>query len=249
MQDQAGLKETVRNQAHRQRSAEPRTLTGESIYKSLYDAIVSHQLPPGTKLTEEVLAEVFEVSRTVIRPVLQTLASDGVVTITPRRGAHVTRPLVSEARDVFAARRIIETGILNEWDGVPDPEIVALLDGHMAAEREARHAGDQKTLLRLSGDFHLKIARVSGNEMLIGILRDLVSRSVLATAVYQKSGGASCRTDHHQILVDLFRRGEKSKVVRQMVRHIEEIEASLDFGTNEENPVDLRAVLLAERSQ
>lgn len=225
-----------------------RSPAGEAIYQSLYDAIVSHVVPPGTKLTEEILADVFHVSRTVIRPVLQVLAGDGVVTITPRRGAHVTKPMVSEARDVFAARRIIETGILREWDGIPDPALVAGLDEHMHAERHARMVGDQKTLLRLSGDFHLKLAAISGNSLLIGVLRDLVSRSVLATAVYQRGSGASCHTDHHQILVDLIRSGERNKLIRQIAKHIQEIVDGLDFDSHEDKPIDLRSVLLAKRT-
>jgi DNA-binding GntR family transcriptional regulator len=222
---------------------ERKDLTGEPIYQKLYDAIVSHAVPPGTKLTEEVIAQAFSVSRTVIRPVLQALAADGVVTITPRRGAHVTKPLVSEARDVFAARRVIEAGILSEWNGEADPGLLEILDKHMQAEREARRTDDHKALLRLSGDFHLKIATISKNAMLVGILRDLVSKSVLATAVYQRSSGASCRTDHHQVIVDLIRKGEKNKVIRQMVKHIVEIENGLDFESFERPPIDLRSVL------
>lgn len=117
----------------------------------------------------------------------------------------------------------------------------------MDLERVARRTGDQKALLRLSGEFHLKVATISGNAMLASILRDLVSRSVLATAVYQRSGGASCHTDHHQAIADLIRKGEKNKVIRQMVRHLQEIEDGLDFGSSEEKPVDLRGVLLANR--
>jgi DNA-binding GntR family transcriptional regulator len=248
MHDQAEAVETNGNPDAPAHGTDRRNLTGDAIYNSLYDSIVSHLVPPGTKLTEEVLAEVFDVSRTVIRSVLQMLASDGVVTITPRRGAHVTRPQVSEARDVFSARRVIEIGILSQWNGVADPELIAILDQHMDAERKARSTGDQKTLLRLSGDFHLKVAALSGNAILQAMLRDLLSRSVLATAVYQRSGGAGCYTDHHQTLVDLIRKGEKGKAIRKMIRHIEEIEAGLDFGSDEKKPIDLRSVLVASRS-
>ena len=75
----------------------------ESIY-ALMTAIVEHQLPPGSKLPEEALAEVFAVSRTGIRKVLQRLAAVQLVTLTPKRGAHVTSPSVEESRDLFARR-------------------------------------------------------------------------------------------------------------------------------------------------
>ena len=72
----------------------------ESIYRALMTAIVEHQLPPGSKLPEEALAEVFAVSRTGIRKVLQRLAAVQLVTLTPKRGAHVTSPSVEESGDL-----------------------------------------------------------------------------------------------------------------------------------------------------
>ncbi|MFP3335598.1 GntR family transcriptional regulator, partial [Pseudomonas sp. SIMBA_064] len=56
------------------------------------NAIVEHQLPPGSKLPEEALSGVFGVSRTGIRKVLQRLAAVQMVTLTPKRGAQVSTP-------------------------------------------------------------------------------------------------------------------------------------------------------------
>ena len=74
----------------------------DHIYNALVKSIVEHQLLPGSKLPEEALAEVFSVSRTGIRRVLQRLAAVQLVTILPKRGAHVTTPDAEESRDVFA---------------------------------------------------------------------------------------------------------------------------------------------------
>ena len=75
----------------------------ESIYQALMTAIVEHQLPPGSKLPEEALAEVFGVSRTGIRKVLQRLATVQMVTLAPKRGAQVASPTVEESQDSRAA--------------------------------------------------------------------------------------------------------------------------------------------------
>ena len=79
--------------------------TADTIHARIYDAIVEQRLPPGTKLGEETLCEIFGVSRTMIRRVLQRLASEHVVEARPHRGAFVARPSVEEAREVFEARR------------------------------------------------------------------------------------------------------------------------------------------------
>ena len=71
----------------RTRNAESRAVTGdEAVYRSVYDAILAHKLPPGTKLAEDSLGEVFGVSRTVVRKALFRLTHDGIVEIRPNRG-------------------------------------------------------------------------------------------------------------------------------------------------------------------
>lgn len=84
----------------------------ESIFQALMTAIVEHQLPPGSKLPEEALAEVFGVSRTGIRKVLQRLATVQMVILTPKRGAQVASPTVEEAQAIFRTRALLEVANL-----------------------------------------------------------------------------------------------------------------------------------------
>ena len=75
----------------------PAPLSDNDIYERMVSAILDHQLPPGTKLVEDRLAEAFGVSRTRIRPVLVRLANEQVVTLTPNRGAAIAEPSEAEA--------------------------------------------------------------------------------------------------------------------------------------------------------
>jgi DNA-binding GntR family transcriptional regulator len=64
---------------------------------------------------EDQLGEVFGVSRTRIRWVLHSLAREKVVTIAAQpRCAAVAHPTVREAKEVFAARRLIEVALAPE---------------------------------------------------------------------------------------------------------------------------------------
>src|SRR5690606_30136875 len=85
-----------------------RPVSKTDIHGRIYNAIVEQRLQPGTKLTEERLAELFEVSRTQVRGVLQRLAVEQLVTLVPNRGAFVATPTAEDARDVLAVRRILE---------------------------------------------------------------------------------------------------------------------------------------------
>ena len=81
------------------------------IAEHIAAAIVARQLPPGTRLREEALCRLYGVSRTKIRAALLILSKDKLIRMVPDKGAFVSQPTEAEARDIFAARRIIETAL------------------------------------------------------------------------------------------------------------------------------------------
>ena len=84
------------------------TAVDERIYRAVVNAVMSHRLPPGTRLGEAEFCELYDVSRTTVRKALQRLAHDHIIELRPNRGAIVASPSPKEARDVFAARRALE---------------------------------------------------------------------------------------------------------------------------------------------
>ena len=135
----------------------------DAIHQRVLGALVEHRLPPGTKLGEERLAAVFGVSRTQIRQVIERLAHDRIVTVVPNRGAFVSSPTVEEAREVFAARRVIEPELIRQALRAATAADIKRLRAHVAKESAAREAHDKRSIIRLSGEFHQLIAEVAGN--------------------------------------------------------------------------------------
>ena len=80
----------------------------QRIVESITTAIVERRLTPGTKLAEQKIADIFKVSRTLVRQALNQLSRDRLVTLEPARGAFVAMPSVEEARQVFEVRAMIE---------------------------------------------------------------------------------------------------------------------------------------------
>ncbi|WP_366481278.1 GntR family transcriptional regulator [Aquabacterium sp.] len=70
---------------------------------------------PGTKLVEDKLGQAFGVSRTRIRQVLIRLAQEQVITLRPNKGASVAEPTVDEAREVFEARAVVESVLMQRF--------------------------------------------------------------------------------------------------------------------------------------
>src|SRR5689334_6145053 len=171
-----------------------------AVYERIWTAIIDNSLPPETRLIEERLCEIFGLGRTRLRQVLQRLAHERVVTLMPNRGAMVAKPSIREARDVFAARCVVESGTVGRFSRSATRTDYKRIHDHITREQAACRQGDRRASLKLSGEFHLLIAEVAGNQILVDMLRDLVSRSSLIIAVYQAPGASCCPPDEHREL-------------------------------------------------
>jgi len=216
--------------------------SAEVIHDRILGAIVEHRLLPGTQLVEEKLAAVFGVSRTQIRQALARLAHDRIVVLHRNRGAFVSRPSVSEAREVFDARRVIEPELVRRVAATALPEHVAALREHLVRERAAQAAGDRRALTALTGAFHERIAEMAGNAFLGRTLRELESLTSLIIVLYDKPQMPACACDEHAALVEAIASRDAPRAATLMFEHMQHVEASLDLELHASGEIDLEAV-------
>ncbi|MDR0808523.1 MAG: GntR family transcriptional regulator [Gemmobacter sp.] len=214
------------------------------ICERIWLSIAERRLRPGTRLKEEQLAEVFDVSRARVRQALAMLESDGLVTILPNRGAFVSEPGVDEARDVFHFRRQVEARVVERLSSNISEDALPRLEAHLALEREADARGDTTATIRLSGGFHMLLAELAGSTFLTSMLRDLISRSTLITTMYRRHSHHNCGPDEHAALIDRIRARDLAGALEAMEQHLRHVENELDL--TEDVPVlrDLRDALV-----
>lgn len=212
-----------------QRKAAERHDKDEAIYQALMNAIVEHQLPPGSKLPEEALSAVFGVSRTGIRKVLQRLAAVQMVTLTPKRGAQVATPGVDEARDIFRTRSLIECANLPAVLAHLQPPHLAALAQLIAQENQAHADHDGAAAIRLSAAFHIQLQAISGNQVLTGMVTRLTQRSSLVIAAWGAPWQQGCRCHDHDALIELLRNKDLAGLEHAMAHHFDHIVSSLRF--------------------
>jgi DNA-binding GntR family transcriptional regulator len=211
----------------------------DQVYTRIYEAIAGQELPPGTRLREDQMRQIFAVSRARIRKVLSRLAFEGLVQIEPNRGASVARPSAEEARENFAARRAIEGTIVRLVAENFEPKQKITLGRHIAKEAEAETARKTADMIRLSGEFHLLLAEMSGNRILQRFLRELVTRESLVIIAYEKPGKPSCSHHEHRLILDALVRRDAAKAAKLMLRHLENVEDRLDLDRDARPSVDL----------
>ena len=226
----------------RAKGARPVLPSVDAIHQRVLGAIVEHRLPPGTKLGEEKLAKVFGVSRTQIRQVLERLSHDSIVTVLPNRGAFVSSPSVEEAREVFAARRVIEQDLIRQAARVAQKADIQRLRQHVAQESAARAANDKRAIIRLSGEFHQVIADIAGNRFLAKTMRELETLTCLVIILYDAPNVPACPYHEHSDLVDAIEARDADGAAAHMVEHLRHVEASLDFQRTGDGEIDFDAV-------
>ena len=207
----------------------PPLTTTDRVYQGIYQAMMEHRLAPGAWLREEELAQTFGVSRTVVRQALQRLAQDHLIELIHNRGARVPQPALADAAHVFEARRVVECEIARRLGGRLDAAQLAELRALTLAEAQADAAGDAPAAVRLSGEFHLALARMHGNPLFTRLLDSLLPTTSMLMALYKVGGGPVCVAHRHADLVDALA-ADGPAGAAEMRRHLKELERSLTGG-------------------
>ncbi len=196
----------------------------EVAHEALKRAILEQALQPGTKLPEDEIGAHFGMSRTLVRSVLGRLQAEGLVDARPKRTATVALPSLAEARNVFEVRRALEAEVvrlvIKRWK----PAFGAELEGLVREEDAARERHQPNVWGRLAGEFHIRLARLSGNALLERYMEELVTRCSLILAVYGKPHGHDGGTREHAEIIAALRAADAGKAVALMDHHMEVVE-------------------------
>lgn len=200
----------------------------DRIYHVLFRAILAQELPPGTKLNEESIGALFNVSRTIVRAALNRLHTEALVEFRPNRGAFVASTTEDEARQVFEARYVIEREIFSRLAPIITNEQLAALEEILRQEKGAGH--DHEAAILLAGEFHLEAARMAGNDVLRGFLKSLISRSSLILVQHSVRQDSDCSVDEHEMVLDALRSRDPEVSASAIVTHLRQVFERANIG-------------------
>lgn len=183
-----------------------------AVTKKIRADIIAGQLPAGTRLTESVLAERYNVSRMPVRESLRVLAAEGLVEVRPYAGATVAAVPDDDATDLFAirielegatARRAAENSRLQRHAEAPDTRwwtIRRELSRVLADGDEALENNDLVALAALNVQFHQLIAELSGSTALMSLLEQISGRIEWLYSKKHTRRGGQAWTEHHAVM-------------------------------------------------
>ncbi|WP_210544452.1 GntR family transcriptional regulator [Rhodoferax sp. PAMC 29310] len=199
----------------------------QRIVASITTAIAERKLRPGTKLSEQKIADLFKVSRTLVRQALNQLSRDQLVVLEPSRGAFVSMPSVDEAREVFEVRRVLEADMTRKLCPMVTDAQIAELRAHLRAEKEALFNPNVTGRTQLLADFHVVLSMMLGNTVLTKMLSELLTRSSLIALMYQSTLSAIESQEEHVAIVNAFEARDVKTAVRLTIEHLDHLETTL----------------------
>jgi len=171
----------------------------EQVITALRQAIMDFQLKPGQRLVERELIEQLGVSRTTIREALRELASEGLVTVVPQRGAMVSAPSLEEAIDLYEVRAALESLVVQRFvDRASDDEVAKLIATIDDLEHVTDRTEDIRETLAAKDRFYAVLIAGAKSAALQQLLEGIQARVQILRATSLSEAGRS-----HEVVSEL----------------------------------------------
>jgi DNA-binding GntR family transcriptional regulator len=197
----------------------------DRVTRALRGAILAGELTPGTRLSVPELARQLNVSRTPAREALMRLEHEGLVSVTPRRGAVVLNAQTQDLEEIFQFREALEGMAARlATRKITDHELDQLRE-EFRAHTDAVHAHDLGEHVAHDRRFHEIIAQVSGNRRIAAELERVRSQLDLVTMNASTERGAVDEriVEAHREILDAIEHRDGRAAEAAARRHIRAI--------------------------
>lgn len=182
-------------------------------------AIIDRRLPPGTRLAERELGDIFGVSRTLVRAAVAELKTQGLVESIGPKTTTVAQPSLADAQALFESMQVLESGAILRLSGKLKPRQITQLRRHAARENQAQRKQDWLLANQLGREFHTELVAQLGNPILSQVFEGLLKREAVISALYQTEFDYDHLHDEHVALLDHLEAGRTEQALALVVEH------------------------------
>jgi len=201
------------------------TATVDELAATLQSRVLSGEIPSGTRLRQEALAEEFGVSRTPVREALRKLQATGLVEVRPNRGALVRVPTAREIREAYEVRAELE-GLAAELAAtrIRNDQLLGLHEAVSLFRRLIKaRARDVHEWSRANDLFHQTVQEAAGNDRLVEMLAHLhrsFPRDLTGVVLSGSSGLLRENLAQHEEILRAIEGHDPEAARRLMTEHV-----------------------------
>lgn len=191
------------------------------VFHTLRQSILMGDLAPGQRLMEIKLAENLGVSRTPIREAIHKLELEGLVVMSPRKGASVAKITEKDLTDVLEVRCSLEELAVELACEKISPEEISQLKVVMEEFKQAMSGNDITTIASKDVAFHDVIFTATGNKRLIQLLNNLRELMYRYRVEYLKDYESHSKLiKEHEIIIESLENGNTEQAKKTIKDHI-----------------------------
>ena len=205
-------------------------------YEQLKHAIITGQIPAGSRIVETIYADQLHISRTPLREALRKLERDGLVEYVLHRGVVVRAFTIDDIEEIFTIRNAMMMLILPSIiEHVTDEKIQALRD--ILNQMDSEYAKEDADALAISNRmFHGTIEHLSDKLRILRVIdsqEEYIKRfsAVTIASVIRRT---NAHQEHHE-MVDLLERRDLEGLKELMQHHLEESKETCLAAVRERN--------------
>ncbi len=199
------------------------------IYEDLKMKIMSAELLPGAKISENKLSVEYDVSRTPIRQVLQVLSNEGLIEIVPQKGTYVTKISLSQVKDVIFLRKCIEPAIFRELIKGDTSSLIEELNKNIS-EQEKLLEDDYIKFNYLDNLFHSTMHYYAGRENIYKIVEEKAHHYNRLRVLYEKIYEISSKIEDHRQIVKAIISKDEGTFNAILNEHIKPLSEEIEIG-------------------
>lgn len=200
--------------------------TADRVYESLYQAIISLELPPGSKVSEVELAKRLDVSRQPVREAFYRLSQLGFLMVRPQRATLVTKISDHRVKEASFIRLALETACFKDALGRIDAEAEAQFEGILQEQQAAITAKDNAGFQRADDRFHQLVCTLSGHETVWKLVQDQKAHIDRVRFLSMSDVGPQALAEHKTLLAAMLIQ-DQAGVERLLHTHLLRINAAL----------------------
>ena len=205
----------------------------QTIYETLKEAITAPNIyadDAELRLDERELSARLQISRTPIREALNRLVAEGYLTFQSGRGFFCRSLSPKRILDLYEARTAIECeAVRRAIERASDADIAAVVAHLDKTEPEYGNIDDPVELLAMDEEFHIRLAKLSGNDELVRMLENLNGRIRYVRLINIKNLrsespvtiGEDAKLSVHRTILNALSQRDSTRAIRATRNHIE----------------------------
>lgn len=195
----------------------------EIAYEQLKHAIITGQIPAGSRIVETAYADRLHISRTPLREALQKLERDGLVEYVLHRGVIVRAFTISDVEEIFAIRNAMMMLLLPSVVENAKEEDIEKLYKIVQEIDVALEAGDMQRTAELNRSFHKSLEQLSDKRRIMRVIESQEEYIMKFSAVSISSieRRQVVNQEHYQ-MVEMLRNKDLKGLLALHHHHLEE---------------------------